>query len=56
MLLTLEYPLVMESVEPDPEDEVVETPLPAIDEGTAERRIATKTTDKTLVVFFRPMC
>ena len=56
MLLTLEYPLVMESVEPVPEDEVVETPFPAIDEGRLERRTATKTTDNTLVVFLRRMC
>ncbi|MGB0595040.1 MAG: hypothetical protein ACPGMY_07935, partial [Poseidonia sp.] len=56
MLLTLEYPLVMESVEPVPEDKVVETPFPAIDEGRVDRRTATNTTDNTLVVFLRRMC
>ena len=39
MLLTVEKPLVMESVEPVPDDADVETPFPAIADGRPIKRI-----------------
>ena len=41
----------MESVDPEPEDEVVETPLPAIDDGIPDRIAAIKSNASILEVF-----